>query len=309
VHGDALKIESDVLVLKYAQAFYGVDAAAATVLEFPARLKEMTPSPGAAFLLETRGAMQPARVMFVGVVGLERLDYGQIRSFGCLALEHLFDQAPDARRATLTLHGPGYGLDEREAFLALYAGILDGIRSGAASPSLERISIVEVNRHRAERLQAYLESVSPATVPSPPRGDAYGDIGESSMAKPHVFVAMPFSEGEMEDVFGFGIQAPVHDLGFLCERVDMTTFTGDILARVRERIETSRLVIADLTGANPNVYLEVGYAWGRQRPTLLVARQGTELKFDVRGHRCVMYKNITQLSTQLRNDLAELLAV
>jgi hypothetical protein len=123
-----------------------------------------------------------------------------------------------------------------------------------------------------------------------------------------VFVAMPFSEGEMEDVFGFGIQGPVHEAGLLCERVDMSTFTGDILQRIRERIDSSRLVIADLTGANPNVYLEVGYAWGRDRPTLLLARQGTDLKFDVRGHRCLMYRSITQLSAQLRNDLSALLA-
>lgn len=110
----------------------------------------------------------------------------------------------------------------------------------------------------------------------------------------------------MEDVFGFGIQVPVNDAGYLCERVDMATFTGDILQRVKSRIESAALVIADLSGANPNVYLEVGYAWGRARPTLLVAEEGSDLKFDVRGHRCLIYKNITDLSKKLRKDLLEL---
>ena len=58
---------------------------------------------------------------------------------------------------------------------------------------------------------------------------------------------------------------------------------GHILDRIKLRIETATLVIADLTGANANVYLEVGYAWGKNRPTLLLAKVGDELKFDVRG--------------------------
>jgi hypothetical protein len=46
---------------------------------------------------------------------------------------------------------------------------------------------------------------------------------------------------------------------------------------------------ADLSDANPNVYLEVGYAWGRGRPTLLVVRDSSHLKFDVQGQRCLIY--------------------
>jgi hypothetical protein len=117
---------------------------------------------------------------------------------------------------------------------------------------------------------------------------------------------MPFSEGEMEDVYGFGIQSPVNDAGFLCVRLDQTVFTGDILERVRERIDTSSLVIADLTGANANVYLEVGYAWGRSKPTVLLAKKGTELKFDIRGQRCLLYANITDLKKKLASELAGL---
>ncbi len=82
---------------------------------------------------------------------------------------------------------------------------------------------------------------------------------------------MPF-KNDLEDVYVFGIQGPINDAGYLCERVDMLSFTGDILERTKSRIQTSSLVVADLTGANLNVYLEVGYAWGKRRPTLLLAR-------------------------------------
>ncbi|HSK79131.1 MAG TPA: hypothetical protein VLQ45_21945, partial [Thermoanaerobaculia bacterium] len=66
------------------------------------------------------------------------------------------------------------------------------------------------------------------------------------------------------------------------------------------------LIVADLTGDNANVYLEVGYAWGRGRPTLLIARSSDDLKFDVRGQRCIIYENIVDLSKRLSNDLKTL---
>jgi len=114
---------------------------------------------------------------------------------------------------------------------------------------------------------------------------------------------MPFAK-ESEDVFVFGIQGPVHRAGLLCERVDMSVFTGDILDRIKSRIESASLVIADLTGANANVYLEVGYAWGKGRPTLLVIRDNNELLFDVRGHRCIAYPSIVELSNQMAANLS-----
>ena len=86
---------------------------------------------------------------------------------------------------------------------------------------------------------------------------------------------MPFAS-EFSDLFEYGIQRPVRDLGFLCERVDQDVFTGDILERIKSQIEASAAIIAVLTGANPNVYLEVGYAWGKGRPTILITDDAEE---------------------------------
>ena len=73
-----------------------------------------------------------------------------------------------------------------------------------------------------------------------------------------------------------------------------------------EHIDSARVVIADLTLANPNVYLEVGYAWGRARPTILVVRDVKELRFDVQGTRCLAYQNIRHLEELLTKELAAL---
>jgi hypothetical protein len=107
----------------------------------------------------------------------------------------------------------------------------------------------------------------------------------------------------MVDVFIFEIQDPVQEAGFLCERVNTAIFTEDILERIRSQFETARLVTADLSGANANVYLEVSYAWRHKVPTSLVCRQPGDLMFDVQGHRCLFYTSINDLKKQLSAEL------
>ena len=63
------------------------------------------------------------------------------------------------------------------------------------------------------------------------------------------------------------------------------------------------MVIADLIESNPNVYLEVGYAWGKNRPTILLAKKEQEIKFDVRGQRHLKYDTIKGLRESLVKEL------
>lgn len=41
----------------------------------------------------------------------------------------------------------------------------------------------------------------------------------------------------------------MNNAGFLCERIDHDSFTGDILAQIKKKIETAAIVIAELTGS------------------------------------------------------------
>jgi hypothetical protein len=68
-------------------------------------------------------------------------------------------------------------------------------------------------------------------------------------------------------------------------------YTDDILSQIKKRIESSSLVIAVLTDSNPNVYLEVGYAWGKNKPTLFLIRKGEQPKFDLQGFRYFEYED------------------
>ena len=47
------------------------------------------------------------------------------------------------------------------------------------------------------------------------------------------------------------------------------------------KLHRSNVVLADITGARPNCFLELGYALGRSLPTMVMARQGSNLPFDI----------------------------
>ena len=110
----------------------------------------------------------------------------------------------------------------------------------------------------------------------------------------------------MKDHYDYGISNAARKAGFLCERADYAHFTGDVFEWVKSRIDACKAVVADLSYANPNVYLEVGYAWGRKKPTILLLRDGDKLTFDTQGQRCLTYKRIKDVEEALHRELTHL---
>jgi hypothetical protein len=319
--GDITETRADVALFKYAQRLYG---AAGLVAQ---RLSSVgTPSAqlevqaGDFRFVETRGAITAPLALFMGTVRLGQFGYHEIRQFAVRALKAL-ESRPGLKHVVSTVHGPNYGLDEDEAVLAFVGGLVEGFQRGSGPEGLERITLVELDARRAQRLRKALESGLAGTpwVQALPGGGGFrvqrmtafvqapplATAGTVSMEKPHAFVAMAFAP-ELEDTYHYGIQGPVKAAGLLCERVDQAVFDGPIIQRIKERIETAKVVIADLSMANPNVYLEVGYAWGRGRPTVLLVRDVKELRFDVASYRCIVYRSIRELESLLTRELERL---
>jgi hypothetical protein len=310
VCGDVLETACDVLILKYADIFYGADLAVAKALDL-SKWPEL--GAGKYLLVPTRGKIPCKNVLFYGVGLLYDFDYSAIRSFAAQAMRTLATTDVERDSVAMTMHGIGYGLDEREAFTAQVAGLLEYLSSARSPGDPRRITIVERDASRSQRIKTLLKGVllesgfdrrGPSAEEPRTR---LPDAGVRSGQKKHVFVAMPYND-EMEDIYEFGIREPVNDAGCLCERCDRDIFTGDILERIKARIASASVVVADMTGSNPNVYLEVGYAWGKNIPTLLVAREGEELKFDVQTQKCLYYRNITHLRKQLAQCMLRLMA-
>ena len=315
VAGDALEIDANVLALKYAQQYYGVDKlVAARLVQAGIEKTRMKPSIGGFRLVPTDSAISAENALFIGVVDLYDFGYREIREFARRVLSSLAGAASEVQHIAATLHGAGYGLDEIESFEAEMAGFLDAIGSGDVPRSLERITIIERNPGRVRRLLPILDELYPGAAPHKTsttnrkaRDERLRAAGYASDAKSHIFVAMPFTS-KLDDTYHYGIQNAVRAAGFVCERADLSAFVGDVLQWIQNRIRTSSIVIADLTDANPNVYLEVGYAWGCGVPVVLLTQATTHLKFDVKGQKCLVYGNIRELEELLRAELENLRA-
>ena len=104
--GDALNIQADVLALKYAQSFHGVDSLAADELRRGGcDVIGLQPTPGNFCLVSSTRGIEADSVLFVGVEPLHAFEYREIRAFGHKVLFSLASDAPGTRHVALTLHG------------------------------------------------------------------------------------------------------------------------------------------------------------------------------------------------------------
>jgi len=106
------------------------------------------------------------------------------------------------------------------------------------------------------------------------------------------FVIMPFGE-EFEPVYETVHSATARALPgqpiecyWLKDVLHAGRITDDIIAGLRE----SSLCIADVTGNNPNVMWETGYAMALGKPTILIGQRVEHLPFDLKNYRILPYR-------------------
>jgi hypothetical protein len=314
VAGDIKTVSADILLLR---DFYGCDreVAEALVQSRVCDAADLHLASDRHNLLPSHGAVKADNILFLGTQRSSEFSYDALYDFACQAVQIIAHQLSQLDRLILTIHGVGCGLDAEESLICLVRGFQTGLQA-CQELTIREIQFVERNVSRALQLSSalhnFLSQEPPVEEGIPTVPAEYADVataGKSSLddipgpsaadaisatSKRHVFVAMPFSE-EFDDVFEFGIYRPIRDCGFICEKTNETAYTGDIWQRIKERIESAAIVVADMSTARPNVYLEVGYAWGKGIPVIFVARHGEELHFDVSRHRCIYYKSIRQL--------------
>jgi hypothetical protein len=102
-----------------------------------------------------------------------------------------------------------------------------------------------------------------------------------SSPKPFAFVIMPYGS-EWTDTYELGIEPACSEAGTECDRVDKQIFLESILERIYGEIERADLVIAEMTGRNPNVFYETGYAHGLGKPVMLLTKTADDIPFDLR---------------------------
>jgi hypothetical protein len=105
----------------------------------------------------------------------------------------------------------------------------------------------------------------------------------STRPKPFVFVLMPLDPA-YNDIYAFGIKGAAEDVGAYAERIDEQIFVEGILDRIFNQINKADVIVADMSGRNPNVFYEVGYAHALGKLVLLVTKKAEDIPFDLK-HR------------------------
>lgn len=77
--------------------------------------------------------------------------------------------------------------------------------------------------------------------------------------------------------------------GFIAKRVDEFNTSESITQEILDALNDYELVIADLTGHNPNVFFEIGYRTKSQKPIIHLKRKDEIIPFDVSAIRTFEY--------------------
>lgn len=103
------------------------------------------------------------------------------------------------------------------------------------------------------------------------------------------FVMMPF--GEWFDRYYKEVYVPaIKEAGFEPVRADELFSTGSVVEQIWEQIQKSKVMLADLTGKNPNVFYELGLAHAAKKPVIFTSGELEDIPFDLRHLRVIVYE-------------------
>jgi len=92
--------------------------------------------------------------------------------------------------------------------------------------------------------------------------------------------------GYYESIF----KPAIEQAGLVAVRADAEIFgTGKIMDQIWRGIRAAKVLVAEMTTKNPNVFYELGLAHALEKPVVLVSSNQEDVPFDLRHIRVILY--------------------
>ena len=122
-----------------------------------------------------------------------------------------------------------------------------------------------------------------------------------------IFVLMPFVP-ELRPVYDDHITIVADSLGLSVARADDIFKAGSVMEDVWNLMHACRILIADCTGRNPNVFYEIGLAHSIGKRVILLAQSDEDIPFDIKHLRYISYEYTPRGMKEFEARLVEALA-
>lgn len=132
----------------------------------------------------------------------------------------------------------------------------------------------------------------------------FGSPQEDAQYECDVFVVMPFAD-DFTPIYTDHLKSTIEKLGYSIKRGDDFFSKHSIMTDVWSAIASAKLIIADCTGRNPNVFYELGMAHTLDKPVILIAQDMKDIPFDIRHLRVILYEETSQGMIDMQIELID----
>jgi hypothetical protein len=116
--------------------------------------------------------------------------------------------------------------------------------------------------------------------------------GVTVQATDACFVMQPFAPPH-GDYYASVYEPAIKKAGLRAVRADDEIFgTGKVIDQIWQAINSARILVAELTTRNANVFYELGLAHALKKPVVLISANKQDVPFDI-GHVRVIYYDMT----------------
>jgi hypothetical protein len=115
---------------------------------------------------------------------------------------------------------------------------------------------------------------------------------------------MPFDE-KYNSVYDNVIKKATAEVGLEAKRADDIFNIKPIIQDIWEHINKAKLIIANLSGKNPNVFYEVGLCHALHKKVIFITDSMDDVPFDLIHLRCITYEDTISDAEKLRYNLIQ----